>query len=525
MPDAVVIGAGPNGLVAANVLADRGWSVEVFEAAPQPGGAVRSAELVEPGFVNDVFSSFYPLAAASPVIAGLGLSDHGLRWRHSPLVLAHPARDGSCPVISTDLDVTAASLDSLTPGDGDAWRRLYGRWEDVGGALLDLLMKPFPPVRAGLRLATSNRPIDLARLARFALLPVRRMGDEAFAGEGGRRLLAGNALHADFAPESSLSGFFGWLLCSLGQSVGFPVPEGGAGRLTDALVRRLKAKGGRVTCDARVERVVVRRGRAVGIALADGSEVDAARAVVADVDALVLFLRLVGPSHLPAAFVEDLMRFERDRAVVKVDWTLDGPIPWEAADARRAGTVHLAENVDVLTLEAAQITTGVVPLHPFLLVGQHSVSDPTRQPAGRETAWAYAHVPLHVRGDAGGELTGTWDEREADLFAARMEGEIERLAPGFTGLIRGRHVLTPPRLEERNLNLVGGSINGGTAQLHQQLVFRPTPGNGRPTTPVAGLYLGSSSAHPGGGVHGACGANAARAAVVGDRLRWLSARR
>ena len=517
-----MIGAGPNGLVAANVLADHGWSVAVFEAQPEPGGAVRSGELVEPGFVSDLFSSFYPLAAASPVVRDLRLEDHGLRWRRAPVALAHPTSDGTCPVVSMDIDVTAASLDAACPGDGDAWRRLYGMWEDVGGSVIAALTTPFPPVRAGLRLLTAMTPRELLAFARFAVLPVRRLGEEWFRHDAGRRLLAGNALHADFAPESAISGFFGWLLCSLAQQVGFPVPEGGAGNFTTALVRRLERRGGRLTCGARVERVVVRGGRAVAVRLADGTEVDAGRAVVADVGALTLYRDLVGVEHLPSSMVQDLDRFQYDQATVKVDWSLDAPIPWEAEGARLAGTVHVGEGVDALTMAEAQISTGLVPERPFLLVGQYSMTDPGRVPAGREVAWSYTHVPQEVRGDAGGDLTGKWDDGDAERLADRMEAEIERLAPGFRNLVRHRHVLTPGMLEAWDANLVGGAINGGTAQLHQQLVFRPTPGLGRPNTPVAGLYLGSASTHPGGGVHGACGNNAARAALVTERVRGLA---
>lgn len=524
MPDAVVIGSGPNGLVAANLLADRGWSVQVFEAQDAPGGAVRSAELVEPGYVNDCFSAFYPLAAASPTIQSLGLERHGLRWRTSPLVLAHPAADGTCPVVSTDLDATAASFDAHGPGDGDAWRRLYRTFERVEAGLLGGMLAPFPPVKAGVQLATSMRPGELLRFVRFATLPVRRLGEEEFASDAVRRLFAGTALHADIAPEATPSGFMGWLLIALGQRFGWPVPEGGSGRLTDALVARLQAVGGTITCGTAVSGIVVRGGRAVGVRLADGTEVDAGRAVVADVLAPTLYRDLVGEQHLPATLVRDLDRFQLDDATVKVDWTLDGPIPWTAEPARQAGTVHLSDSTDDLTLSAAQLAMGRIPATPLLLVGQQSMTDPTRQPAGKETAWAYHHVPQEVRGDeGGGEITGKWDKAEAEIAADRIEARIEALAPGFRGLIRGRHIFAPPDLAEANVNLRGGAINGGTARIYQQLVFRPVPGLGRAETPIKGLYLGSSSAHPGGGVHGACGSNAARAAIAHDRLR--SARR
>ncbi len=516
MADAIVIGAGPNGLVAANLLADRGWDVLVLEAAPAPGGAVRSAELIEPGFVHDVFSAFYPLAAASRVIKRLRLDNYGLHWRRAPVVLAHPALDGTCPILSTDLDVTAASLDTFHPGDGEAWRKLYARWSRVRNALLDGLFTPIPPIGASARLLWGTRPDGPIRFARFALLPARRLVEEQFGSDQAHRLYAGCALHADLSPEEVLSGFFGLILAMLAQDVGWPVPEGGAGRLVDALVARLHARGGRVECDAPVEKVIVRNGRAVGVR-ARGEDVRATRAVLADVDAPRLLLELVGREHLRPRVLDDLRRFTWDHAVFKVDYTLNGPVCWNAPEARRAGTLHLVESLDDLTEYRAQISRGLVPDKPFVLVGQQSIADPTRTPSGCATLWAYTHLPRHIKGDAAGQLDVSSDMREQ--IADRVQARIETLAPGFGSLVRGRHIMTPQDLNAHNANLVGGSINGGTAQLFQQLVFRPTPGLGRPETPIKNLYLASASAHPGGGVHGACGSNAARAAILHDRLR------
>jgi phytoene dehydrogenase-like protein len=517
--DVVVIGGGHNSLVAAGMLAERGRSVLVLEAEDEPGGAVKSGEITEPGFTSDLFSAFYPLAAASPVIRALELERHGLVWRRSPLAVAHPQEDGTCASIAAEIDETAASLERFAPGDGDAWRDLYAYWERAGGPFIDALLRPFPPVRGVARLAAALGPHGLLRFGRFALVPVRRLAEERFRGAGGAWLLAGNALHADLTPESAGGGLFGWVLCGLGQQHGFPVPEGGAGQLTRALVDRLRAHGGRLECGVRVARVLVRRGRAVGVRTERGEEIAASQAVLAAAGAPSLFRDLVGEQHLPAGFVDDLRSFQYDSSTVKVDWSLDGPIPWTAPDARRSGVIHVADGMDFLTLVSSQLARSLIPDRPFLIVGQYSMVDATRQPAGKETAWAYTHVPQRPAADAGGDLTGSWDERETDAFVARMEAEIERRAPGFRDLVRARHVFTPSRLEAANANLVGGAINSGTAQIHQQLVFRPTPGLARAQTPLRDLYLCGSSAHPGGGVHGAAGANAARAALAAQRSR------
>jgi phytoene dehydrogenase-like protein len=517
--DAVVIGAGPNGLVAANVLADAGWDVLVLEEQPEPGGAVRSAPGPAPGFVTDLCSAFYPLAAASRAIGALELERHGLRWVHSPTVLAHPLLDGRAAVLSRDLERTVIGLDALGTGDGAAWRRLHGTWQRLGPLLLDALFVPFPPVRAGARLAATLGPTGLLRFTRFGLLPVRRLAEEEFTGPGSL-LLAGCALHADLMPELNGSALFGWLLAMLGQQYGFPVPEGGAGQLTAALVRRLESGGGQVRCGAPVREVVVRGGRAVGVRTADGDDVRARRAVLAAVPATHLYGGLVGWTHLPPRLRDDMRRFQWDYATFKLDWALRGPVPWAAGETAGAGTVHLAADMDEMTEYTAHIAMGRVPAHPFLLVGQMTTADPCRSPVGTESLWAYTHVPRKIRGDAGGDdISGAWDERDREAFASRIEAQIERFAPGFRDRIIARTVTAPPQLAEHNANLVGGAINGGTTALHQQLVFRPTPGLGRPETPVASLYLASSSAHPGGAVHGACGANAARAALRGHLAR------
>ncbi|HEX6237298.1 MAG TPA: NAD(P)/FAD-dependent oxidoreductase [Acidimicrobiales bacterium] len=523
--DAIVIGAGPNGLVAANHLVDAGWHVLVLEAAAGPGGAVRTAEVTAPGFRNDLFSAFYPLAVGSSVLGDLGLERHGLRWTRAPAAVAHPTPDGPAAVLHHRATDTAASLDRFAPGDGDAWLALVDRWRRVSPQLLGAMLSPMPPVRHVAALLARLRR-DLLPFARFALLPVRRMADEHFRGAGGGLLLAGNALHADVSPDAAPSGALGWLLTMLGQDVGFPVPVGGAGELTGALVRRLESGGGRLRCGAPVERVVVRRGRAVGVEVA-GSPLVARHAVLAAVDAEVLFRRLVGPDHLPAAIARRLRLFQRGWATVKADWALRSPVPWSDPDVAHAGTVHLAGSIDELSLGTADILAGRLPRRPFVVFGQMTTADATRSPAGTESAWAYSHVPARLADDAGGAGTGGRALRPHDVAAVAqaMEDRIEAYAPGFRDRILARYVAGPRDLEAADPSLVGGDIGGGTYQLHQQLVFRPWPGLGRPETPIGRLYLASASAHPGGGVHGACGANAARAALAHARLAGILALR
>lgn len=503
-PDAVVIGAGPNGLVAANVLADAGWDVLVCEATEHTGGAVRSAQPITPGFTVDLFSAFYPLAAASPVLTGLDLGDHGLQWSHPPSVLAHVFPDDRCAVLSRDREVTAASVNAFAAGDGAAWIELAEQWDRIGEDVVQALFRPFPPIRPAAHLARTLGLGDTARLARTALLPARRLGTEQFRGDGAPMLIAGSAMHADVPTDSSGSGAFGWLLTMLGQSVGWPVPRGGAGALGEALVRRLTARGGQIRTGATVVRILIEAGSAVGVVLESGETIRARHAVLADVNAPALFGGLVGHERLPARFVNDLHNFQWDTPTLKVDWALRAPISWTAQDARQAGTVQLGVDMNGLTSYSGALTRGEVPERPFVVLGQMTTADTSRSPAGTESAWGYTHLP------AGRELTTA----DIDRHVALVETTVERHAPGFIDSILGRVVQSPATLQQQNPNLVHGAINGGTAHLHQQLIFRPALGLGGASTPVDRLFLAGSSAHPGGGVHGGPGSNAARAALL-----------
>lgn len=518
MVDAVVIGAGPNGLVAANLLADAGWSVTVLEAQEEPGGAVRSGALTLPGFVHDRFSSFYPLAAASPVIHDLELWRHGLSWRRHRVAVAHPTADGTCAFVSDDLDETAAGMDAFAAGDGDAWRSLMALWDRVGPSLVDALFTPFPPVRALGRLtAALGGPAPLLDFVRLGLQGVRGFGEAHFGGDGGPRMLAGNALHADLTPEQPGGALFGLVLCGLAHQVGFPFPAGGSGRLTDALVARLRANGGTVACGTRVTRVEVRKGRAAGVVTAAGEAIAARRAVLADVSAPALYLELLDEAHVGPEVRRALKRFEWGSGTFKVDWALREPIPWTAGRAREAGTVHVAEGMDALSVQASELARHRVPAEPFLVLGQHARADPSRVPdPANEVVWAYTHLPQGV---------AVPDE---EAFADLLEAQVERLAPGFRDRVLARAVQPPSALQDADANLRDGAINNGSAQVHQQLVFRPIPGLGRAETTIPGLFLASAAIHPGGGVHGAPGSAAAQAALAsrtGQRLRAAAQRR
>jgi phytoene dehydrogenase-like protein len=364
----------------------------------------------------------------------------------------------------------------------------------------------FPPVGGPLKLLTS---LGVPGTLRFGVLvpgTARWLGRRLFENGEARAWLYGAAGHGDALPTAPGSAIAAVYLNLMGHAVGWPSPEGGAERLIDALVGYLRELGGTVRTNARVERIeTTPAGRVAGVRLAGGERV-AAGIVVADVMPGAL-VAMAGDA-MPATYRRLLRRYRIGAATVKVDWALDGPIPWRASEVAGAGTVHVGGGEDEMLATMKQSTEGL-PERPFLLLGQQSVADPTRAPEGKHTAWAYTHGPQR----------GVDWAAALDAHVERIEAQVERYAPGFRARIAGRHVLGPGDLEARNANLVGGALNGGTAQLHQQVIFRPTPGLGRPETPVAGLYLASASAHPGGGVHGACGSNAARVALRREAVR------
>lgn len=503
MSGAVVVGSGPNGLAAAITLARAGVDVTVLEAAERPGGAVATEELTLPGFHHDVFSAVYPAAVASPVFARWPLDRHGLRWIHPRYCYAHPLAGGRAAVLARDPAETEASLDALHAGDGEAWRVFSRPYLEHFGAWRDTMLSGFPPVRGALRTLAAHRPAGALEMAKLLLMPAHALAGQLFEHGGSKAWLYGSAMHGDVPPDGAGSAIAAAHLNLMGHAVGWPSPEGGAGRLAEALAGYLESLGGRVRTGAPVTRLHVEHGR-VSAAEVGGEERVPARTVVADVSPAAL-LRLAGDA-LDPRYARHLRAFRPGPATLKVDWALSGPIPWEAPAAREAGTVHVGGD-DREVLEALAPHGGELHHRPFMLLGQQSVADPTRAPAGRHTAWAYTHGPHEA----------DWAS-ETDRHVERMEAQVERFAPGFRDRILARHVLGPADLARRDENLVGGDVGGGSYAL-DQVVFRPVPSLSPYRTPVRGLYLGSASTFPGGAVHGVPGHAAARIALLERRLR------
>jgi phytoene dehydrogenase-like protein len=466
MPDAVVVGAGPNGLAAAVELARAGLSVRVLEAADTVGGGARSAELTLPGFVHDVCSAIHPLGIASPFFRTLPLADHGLEWIEPPVALAHPFDDGTATLLERSQEAAMPTLGD----DDERWRRLFMPLVRDPASLLDEILAP---------LHVPAHPLTLARFGLRALLPATTVARRSFRGARARGLFAGLAAHSMLPLGRPPSAAFGLMLGLLGHAVGWPFPRGGSQGLSDALASYLRSLGGEIETGRPVESL---------------AELGETRPVLLDVTPRGL-LELAG-DHLPDRYRRRLELYRYGPGVFKLDWALDGPIPWRADACSRAATVHLGATLEEIAASEAAPAQNRISERPCVLLAQQSLFDPTRAPDGRHTAWAYCHVP----NGSGIDMT------------ERIESQVERFAPGFRERILARSALAPADLERSNPNYVGGDINGGLADL-RQLLTRPVARWSPYSTPLPGVFLCSASTPPGGGVHGMCGYHAARAAL------------
>jgi phytoene dehydrogenase-like protein len=411
-------------------------------------------------------------------------------------------------VLARDLPTTVASLDALAPGDGRRWKELVDPFLRHFEAVRATMLAGFPPATGPARLAAGLKLGGMLEFVRLLLSSAEALAGELFEGDGAAWLF-GSALHGDAPLDGAGSAIAAIWLNLMGHGDGWPSPEGGAGAITGALAGCLREHGGEIRVDARAERLHVRHGRVAGLTLADGSTVTT-RTVVSTTTPRGL-LALAGDA-LGDAYSRRAIHFRYGPQTVKLDWALDAPVPWENPDARRAGTIHVGGTTAQIRTSLLDVARGRLPQQPFLLSGSQSVSDPTRAPAGKHTMWAYTHTP---RG-------ADWDA-ERERFADTIEAQVERFAPGFRDTVLARHVMTPPDLERRNENLVGGDVGGGSYGL-DQLIFRPVPSLNPYATPVRGLFIGSAAAFPGGAVHGVPGHAAARAALRGARLPHVPAR-
>jgi phytoene dehydrogenase-like protein len=466
-PDAIVVGAGPNGLAAAVALARAGWRVLVREGSDGIGGGARTLALTLPGFLHDHCSAVHPLAITSPALRRLGLEGRGLRWVTPPAACAHPLDDGTAALLLGSARETGETLGE----DARAWEELLAPFAGDFEALLDEAL--------GAPLHVPRRPLLLARFGLEALRPARALAEARFRGPRARALFAGLAAHALRPLEASPTAAFGLLLGAAGHAVGWPFPEGGAGRITEALASALREARGELRTSSPVTSL---------------GELGPARAVLLDLVPRGV-LRLAGGA-LPAGYRRALARFRHGPGAFKVDYALSAPIPWRARGCAQAGTVHLGGTLEEIAAAERAVAAGVFPERPFVLVVQHTLFDPSRAPPGRHTAWTYAHVPHGFTGDA----------------TAALEAQLERFAPGFREVVLARAVRGPADLERENPNLVGGDVGGGEASLRQTF-FRPAARAVPWATPLPGLFLCSASTPPGGGVHGMCGWHAARAAL------------
>jgi phytoene dehydrogenase-like protein len=472
--DAIVVGSGPNGLAAALTLARAGRSVRVYEAAPTIGGGTRTEELTLPGYRHDVCSSIVPLTLASPFFRTVDLAARGVELVHPDAPVGHPLDDGRAVILERSFTATAAGLDrDRRTDDGSAWRRLFGPLARDAGKLSRELLRPIVHV--------PRHPLALARFGLPALWSARALARSRFRGEAARALFAGLAAHSMIALDRPLSASFGLVLGTYAHAVGWPMVRGGVTAIGEALAAEIHELGGEIVTGQRVDRL---------------DDLPEARAVLFDTTPRAVMA--IAGERLPPRIRSAYERFRYGSGVFKVDWALDGPIPWSADDLRRVGTVHLGGPLEEIARSERQVASGRLADHPFTLLAQYHSWDPTRAPAGKTTAWAYCHVP------AGSDVDMT----------DRIEAQVERFAPGFRGSILARATRSPAQLEAANPNHVGGDINAGIFDIRQML-FRPTVSLD-PYRAGPGLYLCSSSTPPGGGVHGMCGYLAARSALRHD---------
>ncbi len=464
--DAVVVGAGPNGLAAAVELARNGRSVCVLEANETIGGGARSAEITLPGFVHDLGSAIHPLGFASPFFRSLPLEEHGLAWIHPEAPLAHPFDDGDAAILERSVDETAENLGP----DEEAYRSLMEPLAaDATRIAANFLGSPSVP----------RHPLSLGMTGVRSTRSARAVAEANFEGEKARGLFAGNAAHSFLPLERPLSAMFGFVLGVLGHVYGWPLPRGGSQSIADALASYLETLGGEIYTGVRVDRV---------------EDVPPAKTVLFDVTPRQL-VDIAG-DHLPSRYRNSLKKYRYGPGVFKMDFALDGPIPWKNEECLRAGTVHLGGTFDEIASGEAAIWRGEHAERPFVLLAQQSLFDETRAPEGKHTVWAYCHVPNGSTVD----------------MSNRIEGQIERFAPGFRERILAKATMNTSELESSNANLVGGDINGGVMDI-KQFVARPVASVNPYATPAKGLYLCSSSTPPGGAVHGMNGFMAARSAL------------
>lgn len=498
-PDVIVVGSGPNGLVAANILSRRGFRVLVLEAnVRRPGGALGSEELTRPGFVHDVGAAFFPFASSSPAFRELDLSQAGVKWLHLPFESCHPALDGSYACIARDAELAAAHFG--TARDGEAWRKLAASHAHMEPELLRLLLGPFPSFGPAFALGLANLSKVLWRFARSGASLSRAL----FRSDAARRVLPSLGLHVDVGPEDWFGAGLSYMLGMTASTGGYAFPAGGAQSMTNALVTLLEGCGGRLRLGANVAKIVVDNQRAVAVRLEGGEEIRARLGVVADTAAPTLYLKLLDSARLPSWLLRRMRHFRQGFGTFKLDFALSAPVPWANEQARQSAVVHVNENLADLARFTREIRAGHLPEQPYLVIGQQSLADPFRAPHGQHTLYCYTHVPSYI--------DGGWST-QSEVFADRIVERIEGLAPGFSELVLDRRVSAPPDLEAANANLIGGDLGGGGNAWHQQLLFRPIFPYFRYRTPIKGLYLCSSYTHPGGGVHGMCGYNAAEAAA------------